>query len=67
MQPDLLTYPQLRQKGVPYTRMHLRRLERAGGFPRRVPLSEQRVAWVAAEIDAWIKARIAKRDVVAAA
>jgi len=31
-------------------------------FPHSVELSERRVAWVEAEIDAWIAARIAERD-----
>lgn len=37
-------------------------LESEDRFPRRVPLSERAVAWVAAEVDAWCAARIAARD-----
>ena len=37
-------------------------LGHAGGFPKPVPLSERAVAWVEAEIYAWIEERIAARD-----
>ena len=37
-----------------------------GTFPKQVPLSEHRVAWVEEEIDAWQRARIAERDEAAA-
>jgi prophage regulatory protein len=33
-----------------------------GEFPKPVPLSDRRVAWLLDEIDAWIEARIAERD-----
>jgi prophage regulatory protein len=33
-----------------------------GWFPKQVPLSEHRVAWVEEEIDQWQAARIAARD-----
>ncbi len=47
---------------VPYTRQHIGRLERAGKFPRRVQLGENRVAWLESEIEAWIAERAAERD-----
>lgn len=34
---------------------------KAGTFPKSVPLGPRRVAWVEAEIDEWIEARIAAR------
>jgi prophage regulatory protein len=37
-----------------------------GKFPRQVPISPNRVAWVEEEIEAWQAERIAKRDEVAA-
>jgi prophage regulatory protein len=46
---------------VPYTCQHIARLEKAGKFPRRVPIGENRVAWVLSEVRAWIAARKAKR------
>jgi prophage regulatory protein len=37
-----------------------------GTFPRPVQISSRRVGWVESEIEAWITARIAERDRVAA-
>ena len=52
---------QLRQR-VPYSQVHIGRLEKAGLFPRRVKLGPRRVGWVESEIDAWCQARIDERD-----
>ena len=57
-------------KGIPYSRAHVDRLEKAGKFPKRVKLSEGRYAaagWLESEIDAWIAERVAERDKAAAA
>jgi prophage regulatory protein len=54
------------EKGVTYTRDHLRRLVKAGKFPRPIRLSESRIAWDEAEIDSWLKARAAEREKAAA-
>jgi prophage regulatory protein len=43
--------------GIPYSFMHISRLEKAGRFPRRMPLGANRVAWFADEIEAWIDER----------
>lgn len=48
--------------GIPYTPQHIGRLEAAGKFPKRVTLGPGRVAWVLAEVDAWLSERIAERD-----
>ena len=45
---------------VPYSDMHIWRLEKAGKFPKRIPLGPNRVGWSHAEVMAWIEAR--KRD-----
>ena len=58
--PRLLPWPEVNRL-VPYTRQHLSRLERAGRFPRRLRLAGTRVAWIEAEITAWIEARAAER------
>ena len=47
---------------VPYSRVHLWRLERVGDFPKRVKLGANRIAWVESEIDAWIRERSDARD-----
>jgi prophage regulatory protein len=60
----LLNYAQLKQKmgdGF-YVRDHLRRLCKAGKFPKPVPISERRIAWVEEEINRWIEERAAKRE-----
>jgi prophage regulatory protein len=46
---------------VPYSRQHIARLEADGRFPKRVQLGQCRVAWVLAEVEAWIEVRVAKR------
>lgn len=47
---------------VPYSHQHIARLEKAGGFPKRVQLGQCRVAWIEEEILAWLNERIQKRD-----
>jgi len=47
--------------GVPYSFMHIARLEVAGQFPQRIRLGANRVAWFADEIEAWIDERAAHR------
>ena len=48
---------------VPYSMAQIRRLERAGKFPKRLRLGPCRVGWLADEIASWIEARAADRDV----
>ena len=57
----------LKAKGVPYSKCHLWRLEKAGKFPRRVPIGSGRYAYVESEIDAYIDQKIAERDARGAA
>lgn len=49
------------QRLVPYSRNHLRRLEAAGQFPRRVRLGANRVAWLREEVEQWLTARVEAR------
>lgn len=59
----ILKFPELEsRKGIPYSRVHIGRLEAQGDFPRRVPLGPARVGWVEEEVDAWLAARVARRD-----
>jgi prophage regulatory protein len=37
-------------------------LEKKGEFPLRVPLTARRVGWVEAEVEEWLRARVALRD-----
>ena len=59
----LVTYRELKALGVPYSRQHLSRLEKQKppAFPIRVRLGACRVAWILAEIEAWLQARIDAR------
>ena len=58
----LVTRKQLRlDYGIPYSIVHIRRLETAGQFPLRVQLGQCRVAYVAEEVEEWIEKRIAAR------
>jgi len=47
---------------VGYSRMHLSRLEKAGDFPKRVHVGENRVGWFEHEIDEFLLKRAALRD-----
>ena len=60
--PRLITKAELRRI-VPYTPQHILRLEKRGLFPRRVQVGPNRVAWLLSEIEQWVEARIAERDV----
>lgn len=46
---------------VPYSAQHIRRLERAGLFPRRVRVGANRVGWVREEVEQWLTARMEGR------
>jgi prophage regulatory protein len=48
--------------GIPYCFAHIKRLEDAGKFPRRINLGACRVAWFEDEVEQWIAERAALRD-----
>jgi prophage regulatory protein len=58
----LIAYRDLKAKGVPYSKPHLWRLEKAGKFPKRVPIGPSRYGYVESEIDDFIAALVAARD-----
>jgi len=59
----LLSYDELRPlKGIPYSKVHLWRLEGEQRFPKRVPLGKSRHGWIEAEIDEWLSQRAASRN-----
>jgi prophage regulatory protein len=58
----LIPYRNLKAKGVPYSKPHLWRLERAGKFPKPVPIGPARYAYVEAEVDDYIAALVVARD-----
>jgi predicted DNA-binding transcriptional regulator AlpA len=62
-----LSYADLVDRGIRFSRPHLRRLENSGDFPARVELGfgngvQTSAAWVAVEIERWEDSRIAHRD-----
>ena len=61
-QPDRIISAKERRALVPYSDMHVWRLERAGGFPRRIRLGAHRVGWSLREVIAWIEGRKADRE-----
>jgi prophage regulatory protein len=58
---QLLTFANLKELGISFSREHLWRLERAGRFPRRIYLSPQKIAWFESEIVEWLADRSAER------
>jgi len=63
----IVIYPQLRSDfGIRYSRQHLARLEKSGGFPQRIQESANRVGWLESELSQWIGSRAAARQAVAA-
>lgn len=42
---------------VPYCDQHILRLEKAGKFPKRIQLGDNRVGWYLREVLAWINSR----------
>lgn len=64
-QVRLLSYEQLRERGIVYHKRSLWRLERKGKFPKRVIGTGGRcggASWVESEIDQFLKGRVAARD-----
>jgi prophage regulatory protein len=53
----VIAFDQLAEKGVRYSRTHLRRRIREGSFPAPVQLGKHRIGWHENVIDAWLKDR----------
>lgn len=62
MQKRLVTKKELKEYGVPYSFVHLKRMEEAGQFPKRIQLSQNRVAYYLHEVEEWVAARAALRQ-----
>jgi len=58
----LLSYDDLRARGIPFSKIHLWRLAREGKFPAPVKLSHSRNAWVEEEVEHWLEQMVASRD-----
>jgi prophage regulatory protein len=62
MAAHLITYDDLPAKGIRFSKPHLWKLEKANKFPKRVPISDGRYAYVESEIDEYVDRMIAARD-----
>lgn len=47
---------------IPYSDVHIQRLEKSGDFPKRIKLGPNRVGWSLQEICEWIEQRKVARD-----
>jgi prophage regulatory protein len=47
---------------VPYSQNHIRRLEAAGTFPKRLRIGANRVAWLRDEVNDWLSSKMEGRD-----
>jgi prophage regulatory protein len=56
-----LRLPEVQQL-VPYSKMHIDRLEKAGSFPKRIRLGLGRIVWKQSETLQWLES---KRDATA--
>jgi len=62
----LVRYPELKTEfGIPWSRMHVDRQEKAGRFPKRVHIGANTVAWFADEIAEMLEAAGAERGTAA--
>ena len=58
----LLDYQALRERGIPWSRVHVARLEAAGKFPQHIDLGENSIAWFEDEIDDFFEMKAAARE-----
>jgi prophage regulatory protein len=59
----LLSYVALKARGIPFSRLHLRRLEAAQKFPLHVDIGENSIAWFEDEVDAYLEQKAAERGI----
>jgi prophage regulatory protein len=55
-----------KKKGINFSNPHRHELERRGDFPKRVRLGARKYGYIEDEIDAWLKARAALREIAVA-
>jgi prophage regulatory protein len=51
-----LRLPEVQQL-VPYSKMHIDRLEKQDQFPKRIHLGANRVVWLLSEVMAWVESK----------
>ncbi len=52
----------LHDLGITFANSTLIVHEKKGKFPKRIPLSDRRVAWIASEVDQWIRQKMDERE-----
>jgi prophage regulatory protein len=57
----ILTFKELYEHGIFFSRRHVNRLEAAGKFPKRVWIGERTPGWIASEIEAWVDGKVKER------
>ena len=57
MTTKVLRFGQLAERGIDYSRKHIRALESEDKFPARIALGANSVAWYEHEIDEWLASR----------
>ena len=62
---DRIVSSKERRHLIPYSDMHVWRMEQAGRFPKRIRLGENRIGWSLRELQEWIAARKMERDTTA--
>jgi predicted DNA-binding transcriptional regulator AlpA len=66
LSPIYVTYNELKDiVGVTWSRVHLRRLQKAGKFPQSFELTPKRIGWDRAEVIAWSEQRQHRIDALA--
>ena len=58
---DIMTSNEI-TNSIPYSPNHIRRLEDAGHFPKRIRIGGNRVAWLRHEVEDWLLQRVKERD-----
>ena len=58
----LLDYQALRERGIPWSRVHIARLEAAKKFPLHSDLGAKSIAWFEDEIDDFFEMKAAARE-----
>jgi prophage regulatory protein len=59
----VISFPRLKtDKGIPYSPVWIRELVARGQFPKPIKIGANRVGFIEAEVDDWLRARAAERD-----
>jgi prophage regulatory protein len=58
----ILSYNDLRARGIRFSRQWILKLQKAGKFPQAVRLGEASTGFVESEINKWVEDLIAERD-----